>query len=171
MKTVVIREMTALIMRPSPPPSLSTASHLQPNIQIRFSSGHKSAPRREKNVWHAHAQYYAAITFNQIVLSTSEADRASARMLMDVYFQLFRGVVGEKEPESVDAAVPIADDVEATRKKKTHKEPRTHGGQSKHVRGAAGFAEVQDENAKLLGAILTGINRALPYAQFGGDVQ
>src|SRR6267142_1294842 len=73
MKTVIIRETTALIMRPSPLPSLSTASHLQPNIQIRFSSGQKSAPRREKNVWHAHAQYYAAITFNQIVLSTSEA--------------------------------------------------------------------------------------------------
>ena len=168
MKTVVIREMTALIMRPSPLPSLSTASHLQPNIQIRFSGGQKSAPRREKNVWHAHAQYYAAITFNQIVLSTSEADRAAAHTLIDVYFQLFHGVVGEREYESADAAVPIADDIEVTRKKENHKEPRTHGGKSKHVRGAAGFAEVQDERAKLLGAILTGINRALPYAQFGG---
>jgi ribosome biogenesis protein MAK21 len=93
-------------------------------------------------------------------------------MLIDVYFQLFRGVVGEREPEPADAAVPIAGDIEVTRERKNHKEPRTHGGKKKHVRGAAGFAEVQDERAKLLGAILTGINRALPYAQFGGgDVQ
>ena len=37
------------------------------------------------------------------------------------------------------------------------------------MRGAAGFAEVEDENAKLLGAIPTDIDRALPYAQFGGQ--
>ena len=168
MKTVLIREMTALIMRPSPPPSLSTASRPQPNLHIRFSGGQKSAPKREKNVWRAHAQYYAAITFNQIVLSISEADRAAARMLIDVYFQLFREVVGEREPESADTAVPVAEDIEVKRREKSHKEPRSHGGKSKQVRGAAGFAEVEDENAKLLGAILTGINRALPYAQFGG---
>jgi ribosome biogenesis protein MAK21 len=168
MKTIIIREMTALIMRPSPPSTLSTASHSQPNLHIRFPSGQRSAPKREKNVWHAHAQYYATITFNQIVLSTSEADRAAARMLIDTYFQLFREVVGERGPESVDGAVPIAADIEVKRNEKNHKEPRTRGGKRKEVRGAAGFAEVQDENAKLLGAVLTGINRALPYAQFGG---
>ena len=31
------------------------------------------------------------------------------------------------------------------------------------------FAEVQDSNAKLLDAILTGINHALPYARLGGQ--
>jgi ribosome biogenesis protein MAK21 len=120
-------------------------------------------------MWRAHAQYYAAITFNQIVLSTSEADRSAARTLIDVYFQLFREVVDKQEPGSVDIVVPIAEGTKVMRTEKNLKEPRAHGGKSKQVCGAAGFAEVQDSNAKLLGAILTGINRALPYAQFKGE--
>ena len=166
MKTVIIREMTALIMRPSPLLSLSTP---QPDNHIRFSGDSRSEPMREKNVWRAHAQYYAAITFNQIVLSTSEADRGAVRTLIDVYFQLFREVVDKQEPESVDDIVPMAEGAKVMRTERNPKEPRAHGGKSKQVRGAAGFAEVQDSNAKLLGAILTGINRALPYAQFKGE--
>jgi ribosome biogenesis protein MAK21 len=150
----------------------STASHSQTKGHIQSSKDPKSAPQREKNVWRAHAQYYAAITFNQIVLSTSATDRAAARKLMDVYFQLFREVVGEREPELAD------DDATSTKEKLKDKgkEPivkkGARKGKRKEVRGAAGFAEVQDANAKLLGAILTGISRALPYAQFGGgDVE
>jgi ribosome biogenesis protein MAK21 len=170
MKTIIIQETTALIMRPTPPIGPSMAFHSQKNKHIRFSEDSKSTPQREKNVWRAHAQYYAAITFNQIVLSTSAADRAAARKLMDVYFQLFREVVGEREPDPADAD----DDATSTKEKFKDKGkeqifkkgPQKRKG--KEVRGAAGFAEVQDANAKLLGAILTGINRALPYAQFGG---
>jgi ribosome biogenesis protein MAK21 len=172
MKATIIQETTALIMRPIMPTVHSMASHSQRNKHVQSSKEHKSAPLREKNVWRAHAQYYAAITFNQIVLSTSATDRAAARKLMDVYFQLFREVVGEREPEP-----ELADD-DATSKKeklkdrggkeKIFKKKGPQQGNSKEVRGAAGFAEVQDANAKLVGAILTGISRALPYAQFGG---
>jgi hypothetical protein len=59
-------------------------SHPQPNRHIRFSKGSKSTPRR--------AQYYVSITLNQVVLSTSTADRAAARKLIAVYFWLFRGL-------------------------------------------------------------------------------
>ena len=172
MKTIVIQEITALIMRPTLLMLSSTASHPQPNKHIRFSDGQKSAPKREKNVWRAHAQYYAAITFNQIVLSTSATDRTAARKLMDVYFQLFREVVGEREPEPVDDVSPTKEELKDKGKEQINRKKRPQKGRSKELRGAAGFMEVQDENAKLLGAILTGINRALPYAQFGGgDVE
>jgi ribosome biogenesis protein MAK21 len=166
MKTVIIREMTALIMRPTPLLSLSTP---RPHIHKRFHSGSGYETKREKNAWRAHARYYAAITFNQIVLSTSEADRGAVRTLIDVYFQLFREVVDEQEPQSVDDVVPMAEGTKVMRTKKNPKGHRAHSHKSKQVRGAAGFAEVQDSNAKLLGAILTGINRALPYAQFKGE--
>ena len=123
-------------------------------------------------MWRAHAQYYAAITFNQIVLSTSAADRAAARKLMDIYFQLFRDVVGERESEPVDDVTTTKEELKDKGKEKTNRMKVSQKGRRKEVRGAAGFTEVQDENARLLGAILTGINRALPYAQFGGeDVQ
>ena len=166
MKTVIIREMTALIMRPTPLLSLSTP---QPHTHDRFPSGSRYETKREKKAWLAHARYYAAITFNQIVLSTSEADRGAVRTLIDVYFQLFREVVDEQEPQSVDDVVPIAEGTKVMRTKKNPKEHRAHSRKSKQVRGAAGFAEVQDSNTKLLGAILTGINRALPYAQLKGE--
>jgi len=42
--------------------------------------------------------------------------------------------------------------------------PRSHGDK---CAGAAVLEEVENENAKLLGAIPTGINHRLPYAQFG----
>ena len=169
MKTIVIQETTALIMRPTLLMLPSTAAHHQPTKQIRFSKGQKPAPKREKNVWRAHAQYYAAITFNQIVLSTSATDRAAARKLMDVYFQLFREVVGEREPEPTDDVSPTKEELKDKGKEQIIRKKRPQKGKSKELRGAAGFMEVQDENAKLLGAILTGINRALPYAQFGGE--
>jgi ribosome biogenesis protein MAK21 len=172
MKAIIIQETTALIMRPTLP---STASHAQTNRHIQFSKDPKSAPQREKNVWRAHAQYYAAITFNQIVLSTSAVDRAAARKLMDVYFQLFREVVGEREPEPADddaTSTKEKDKLEDKGKEPIFRKKGPRKGKGKEVRGAAGFAEVQDANAKLLGAILTGISRALPYAQFGGgDVE
>ncbi|KAI0259757.1 CBF/Mak21 family-domain-containing protein [Gloeopeniophorella convolvens] len=184
MKSVIIRETTALIMRPTPPPtsaSLSAPSQAKPNTHIRFSDDpkppSKAAPTKpEKSTWHAHARYYAAITFNQIVLSTSDADRAAARTLIDVYFQLFREVVGERqaEPAAEDDA-PAPEELKDKRKEKDKKpRPKKGKGQGtgKEVRGAAGFAEVEDASAKLVSAILTGVNRALPYARFGGaDVE
>jgi ribosome biogenesis protein MAK21 len=173
MKAIIIQETTALIMRPTPPMAPSTASHSQTNRHVQSSKDSKSAPQLEKNVWRAHARYYAAITFNQIVLSTSAADRAAARKLMDVYFQLFREVVGEREPELVDDdATSTKEKIKDKGKEAILKKNGPRKGKRKEVRGAAGFAEVQDANAKLLGAILTGISRACPYAQFGGgDVE
>lgn len=43
-------------------------------------------------------------------------------------------------------------------------------GKQIEVRGAAGFTEVEDSNSKLVSAILTGVNRALPFAKIdAGD--
>ena len=43
-------------------------------------------------------------------------------------------------------------------------------GKQVEVRGAAGFTEVEDSNSKLVSAILTGVNRALPFAKIdAGD--
>jgi ribosome biogenesis protein MAK21 len=165
MKTVIIHEVNALIMRPTPPPSLAVVSGTKPPTHIRFKDDHKPSLKHEKNTWRAHARYYAAITFNQIVLSSSDADRAVARTLIDVYFKLFREVVGEQHPEHADDTTSAVEEPKDKRDEKPKpKKKRT----TKEVRGEAGFCEVQDSNARLLGAILTGVNRAMPYARFGG---
>lgn len=125
-----------------------------------------------------HARYYASITFNQVVLSTSEEDRKAARALMDVYFQMFREVVGER---SVADEAHVDEEEEedvvegAGRKDKgRYRDRKFDKGKAKvkEIQGAAGFAEVQDENSRLVSAILTGVNRAMPFARFGGaDVE
>ncbi|KAI9460350.1 hypothetical protein F5148DRAFT_260657 [Russula earlei] len=62
---VIIHEATTMIMRPSLTPSLTTASHSEPNMNTRLSSGGpKFARKQEQNGWRAHARYYATITFN-----------------------------------------------------------------------------------------------------------
>ena len=167
MKTVIIREMTALIMRPTSPPSLTNPPQAKSRTHVRFEDDQKKpSQKHEKDAWRTHARYYAAITFNQIVLSTSDADRAVARSLIEVYFKLFREVVGEQDPEHAEDATPAVE--ESTKDKRDKKPKPKKKGVSKEVRGAAGFCEVQDSNARLLGAILTGVNRAMPYARFGG---
>jgi ribosome biogenesis protein MAK21 len=118
MKTVVINEAMMLVMRPT-----SLPSHSQPNTDIRSSGDQKPIPRQEKNMWRTHAQYYAAITFNQIVLSTSEADRDAARKLMTVYFKLFRGIVSDRGSELADDAVPTMEESSDKRKGKVNKRP------------------------------------------------
>jgi ribosome biogenesis protein MAK21 len=40
-------------------------------------------------------------------------------------------------------------------------------GNEKTAEGDAGFAEVEDSTSKLVSAILTGVNRALPFAKIG----
>ncbi|OSX62863.1 hypothetical protein POSPLADRAFT_1065929 [Postia placenta MAD-698-R-SB12] len=129
--------------------------------------------------WNAHAWYYAAVTLNQVVLSPAEADRAVARTLVGVYFEMFEEVLGAKRRGEVseEAAGSGGEggghgDGEAKAKGKNggrEKGERKGKGRrpagAKEVRGAAGFAEVEDATSRLLGAVLTGVNRALPFAK------
>jgi ribosome biogenesis protein MAK21 len=189
MKTVVIREVTALAMRPA---GLSTVSNSithpaasRPNIHIKFtdedeSKGKKPEPAhpQSRSTWNVHARYYAAITFNQVVLGASPSDRAAARALMDVYFQIFRDVVGERsQPEDEQDREPSKVQTKGKGMNKGRDafngpEGKKKGRVVKEIAGAAGFAEVQDESSRLVSAILTGVNRAMPFAKFGGaDVE
>ena len=71
----------------------------------------------------------------------------------------------------------IAPDAKSKEEFKTDKGGRIRDGGGKkgkgkqiEVRGAAGFTEVEDSNSKLVSAILTGVNRALPFAKIdAGD--
>ena len=122
----------------------------------------KSLKEDKKAVGTSHARYYAAITFNQIVLSTSQADRNVARELINIYFELFKDLLGKDNVDSKD----VTEDVPRV-------EPTTSKGKSKQkgkeVKGDAGFTELEDSNSKLISAILTGVNRALPFAKLDAE--
>lgn len=104
------------------------------------------------------AKYYAVITLNQTVLSQKEPEVANK--LIEIYFSLFLGLLKkQKEHEKEE--------------KRLNKHGLIQGGGGKPGKMAKKKAEkaatmafkVEDElREKLISAILTGVNRAFPFA-------
>lgn len=105
------------------------------------------------------AKYYAVITLNQTVLGVKEQEVANK--LLEIYFTLFLGLLKkQKEHEKEE--------------KRINKHGLVQGGGSKPGKMAKKKAEkeatrafmVEDESReKLIAAILTGVNRAFPFAK------
>lgn len=170
MKSVIVREIASLVLKPPAPPPTTTA--LGTGKHIRFSDGPSSskpksapAPKREVNT---HARYYASITLNQIVLAP--LDKGVARQLIDLYFEIFKELLGDGHTDDDETAAGadesvVADVEEEGRKRKGGHDRKKGKARAKEIKGDAGFAEVEDSKSKLISAILTGINRALPFAK------
>ncbi|KAK7006768.1 CCAAT-box-binding transcriptional factor [Favolaschia claudopus] len=162
MKSVIVREIIALVLRPpAPPPTSST-----PSTHIRFTDDPKPKakpkPEEKRTTGNIHARYYATITFNRLEV---------ALQLIDVYFELFKELLGEGNVADGEDDAPSEATGKKTAEISVDKGGRVReGGKGKgkgkvEVRGAAGFAEVEDAQSKLISAILTGVNRALPFAK------
>ncbi|KAL1719897.1 CBF/Mak21 family-domain-containing protein [Schizophyllum commune] len=180
MKGVVVREVINLVMRPATAPApAAPASGSSSGKHLRFdapsSAKSKSAAHAPKTAGNPHARYYAAITCNQIVLAPNDRDVVHA--LVNFYFDMFKELLGEKPEGDGDAPsesgtpAPELDkhgrvkDKNALKKKKGGALAKDKKGKGKMAAGAAGFAEVEDAQSKLISAILTGVNRALPFAR------
>ncbi|EKM50179.1 uncharacterized protein PHACADRAFT_264762 [Phanerochaete carnosa HHB-10118-sp] len=177
MKSVIVREIRALIFRPAASTSAAAQQALvapPKNTHIRFGD-EETSPGKPKSKsadaakastmerWNSHAWYYSAVTLNQVVLTSSDHDREVARVLIDAYFEMFREILGGIKSGPAKEAGETEDGKDKAKK-----------GKAKEVRGDAGFAEVEDEHSRLVGAVLTGVNRALPFAKVdmagGNDV-
>lgn len=187
MKAVIIREISALILRPrAGAASASTTQSGATHLKFTDSSSKPAAPPKastkgkakvtvqdkdaKKDLQQEHARYYAAITLNQIMLVPTDADRAVAVKLVGLYFELFKEMLGSHGSDEGGHSIGV-EEVDHTR---TGKEKRRRmegkGGKGKGREGGdSGFAEVEDSNSKLISAILTGVNRALPFAKLGPD--
>ncbi|KAI0665484.1 CBF/Mak21 family-domain-containing protein [Trametes maxima] len=178
MKGVIVREIRSLIFRLPASTAAQAAPTDSANKHIRFDDGDasssKSKPKKDaaKNDapsrWNTHAWYYSTVTLNQVVLTPSAADRTVARMLVDSYFEMFEEILGSKvdDHESDGERDAKEDKVESTGAKGKGKGlPKDKKKKAKEFKGAAGFTEVEDSSSRLIGAILTGVNRALPFAQ------
>ncbi len=158
MKGVVVREMTSLVLRPSrtSAPSTSTAT--------------KGKQEEKRDLQQDHSKYYAAITCNQIMLSPTQADREVAVQLINVYFELFKEILGRgSDPIEKDNVDTDAKGGEAREQRRRGKGKGKDDGKGKDKGKAKeeGFAEVEDANSRLISAILTGVNRALPFTKLG----
>ncbi|KAG1856058.1 ribosome biogenesis protein [Suillus subalutaceus] len=132
MKGVVVREMTSLILRPSiatPATAPTTNTHIRFTDETTTSTSKpkpkpKPKPKLDgatKRTSNDHARYYATITLNQIVFALGDKDVAV--QVIDVYFQMFKDLLGERNAKEQDGEV-----VGKKKKRKTTKEVVGDGG-------------------------------------------
>ncbi|KAL7425204.1 RNA-binding ribosome biosynthesis protein mak21 [Cryptotrichosporon argae] len=164
MNAVVAREISALVLKTSATASTQGGSH------VRFDDDKKApAPKSEVN---NHGRYYGLLTLNQLTLTSK--DKEVAGRLVELYFEVFREVLGDRDEEDdkVEEADELGgDQIEKVAGKIGKWQGRRKGAKPKGGRKAPDAEEfVESSEAKLVAAVLTGINRALPFAKIDDDV-
>eukprot|EP00850_Spirogloea_muscicola_P023741 SM000385S14619 [mRNA] locus=s385:504:8518:+ [translate_table: standard] len=98
------------------------------------------------------ARYYGAVFLNQIVLSHKGDGPKLAKLLLDIYFALFKAITAGELKERPDAgggkkAASIKDRKRLSKLKQQQQNP----------------GDGVEADSRLLSALLTGVNRAFPY--------
>ncbi|OZJ05634.1 hypothetical protein BZG36_01521 [Bifiguratus adelaidae] len=105
------------------------------------------------------AQYYAIVTINQTILTQKDTD--TANKLIDVYFTLFRQLLAQQE-----SAVKADDDKEGEKRKdKKRWRDRKPGDKGTPKKDEEAEEDKEGMDSKLIAAVLTGVNRAFPFAK------
>lgn len=100
------------------------------------------------------AQYYATIFLNQIILTKSPIGEASANKLIEIYFTLFEKLVNKNSGNG---------------NKKKSKKNKNHGKEGEKKDGTV-ITEIDSVNAKMMAALLTGVNRTFLFAKVEDEV-
>ena len=108
-----------------------------------------------------HARYYAIITLNQTVLTAKEEN--VARKLLDIYFSLFIKLL--EKPDPAKAAVTGANSTTINKKGEVQGGggPAGKKAQKKLAEKEKATTVDEDLKEKMLSAVLTGVNRAIPF--------
>lgn len=104
------------------------------------------------------AKYYAVNTLNQTILSTKEPELADS--LLRVYFGMFLSLLKSGELGHLDRAIDAPTKQE--KKGKLRRKPRTTKDAAEKTAVTAGETDAAE---KLVSAVLTGVNRAIPFSQ------
>ncbi|KAF9934002.1 hypothetical protein FBU30_003720 [Linnemannia zychae] len=111
------------------------------------------------------AQYYAIITLNQTILSARQTDVANK--LIDIYFVFFKRMLGDQESQVKKTKNFLKENRNKVDKKRKKDAGKTKGPQ----RTAGEVLDLQDsEHSKMIAAVLTGVNRAFPFAKVDDKV-
>ncbi|WWC95441.1 hypothetical protein V866_002304 [Kwoniella sp. B9012] len=174
MKAVVAREVSALVLKPI---SSTTTAASSSGSHIKFDDDVKGKkPEEKKSDTVNHARYYGLITLNQITLTRK--DQEVAGKLVDLYFEVFREILGdgtkkdeehpiggeEEEGEiGEDQIEKVAGKIDKWRGRRKGTKPKP--GQKKKTAMEQEEELIENSESKLVSAVLTGINRALPFAK------
>ncbi|WVQ84509.1 hypothetical protein IAT38_006663 [Cryptococcus sp. DSM 104549] len=170
MKAVVGREVSALVLKPAGAAAGATPGG---GGHMRFDddSSSKKPAAGAKPETAGHGRYYGLITLNQMTLTRK--DQEVAGKLVDLYFEVFREILGNtaEDKDEKDAGLggeAVGEEEIAKVAGKVQKWRGRHKGtRTKNGRKSALEEEelIETGEAKLVAAVLTGINRALPFAK------
>lgn len=173
MKSVVVREVSSLVLVPPPPKTIAPSKQAKKQQKKKG----KAQPMAKKTTvfesarddsGNLHARYYGIITLNQTTLTVRDGEVAGK--LVEVYFEVFKGILGDgkgKEEEDTPK-VEVAEAADADAKGKDHKGKGAWKGKGK--KSDVKEDEVEDSDAKMIAAVLSGVNRALPFAKIDENV-
>ncbi|GAA6047508.1 hypothetical protein JCM3770_005781 [Rhodotorula araucariae] len=174
MTPMLVREVSALVLRPrsavqAVAPSAASTSHVRFDGMDDDDGGKKkkaSAPVDVKDAARDNARYYGVTTLNQVMLRKDQAEVAAK--MVDVYFEVFSDVLG-RLPDKEEGEE--GSDVEKKEEKPQSKKRARGGDRGKKGKGQQEQPQdaVNDVDSKLVAAVLTGINRAFPFAKLDDD--
>ncbi|KAJ3119917.1 hypothetical protein HK098_005025 [Nowakowskiella sp. JEL0407] len=117
------------------------------------------------------AQYYAITFLNQIVLSSKDSNVANK--LIQIYFDMFQGLVGKKKDEKVEEK-KVEKDRHRDRRKGGNNKKKPQAKDTKRSKesteGVGDITAVDGVDAKMMGAVLTGVNRAFPFSKLEDEI-
>ena len=108
-----------------------------------------------------HARYYATISLNQTVLSAKE--ESVARKLLDIYFSLFIKLLEKSDPAKVAATGVNSITINKKGEVQGGGGPAGKKAQKKLAEKEKATTVDEDLKEKMLSAVLTGVNRAIPF--------
>lgn len=108
-----------------------------------------------------HARYYAIITLNQTVLTAKEEH--VARKLLDIYFNLFVKLLEKADPEKAAATGVNSTTINKKGEVQGGGGPAGKKAQKKLAEKEKATTVDEDLKEKMLSAVLTGVNRAIPF--------
>ena len=114
-----------------------------------------------------HARYYATITLNQTVLSAKE--ESVARKLLDIYFSLFIKLLEKSDPAKVAATGVNSIAINKKGEVQGGGGPAGKKAQKKLIEKEKATTVDEDLKEKMLSAVLTGVNRAIPFTNTNDD--
>ena len=171
MKAVVAREVSALVLKPA-----AIAQTPASRNHTRFDNERSKSVTAESKADSGHARYYGMITLNQVTLTSQ--DKGVAGRMIELYFEVFREILGdgmktaETDELEVEGEEVIQKQVEKVTGRIEKWRGRRKGTKPKGGKKTALENEelIETGESKLVAAILTGINRALPFAEMDDDV-
>lgn len=172
MKAVIAREVSALVLKPAG----TTAAPAASSSHMRFEDEPHKAKGEIKSDTTTHARYYGLITLNQMTLSRKDGEVAGR--LVELYFEVFREIIGEGNTPQTGGGDVEGEDLEAGQVEKIAGKVGKWQGRRKRAKPKGGrktAMETETElvdaaEAKLVAAVLTGINRALPFATLNEEL-